>query len=103
MIDGDLGELALSQQVTSAVADMHDEGSRPDDVNHGQRRTHALHLGMSGNDVVNAFLARLERLFQMVLEVLLGILFETKAPGKAVKYVGRQLIDGNGASALAFR
>ena len=37
----------------------------------------------------------------MVFKVLLGILFETEAPRKAVKYVGRQLIDCNGAGALA--
>src|SRR3954465_8218286 len=103
MVDSDLYELAFSQQITSAVADVHDEGSRPDDVNHRQCRAHALPLGMCGNNFVNTFLARLKRLLQMVLEVVLGVLFETKAPRKTVKYVGRQLVDCNGAGSLALR
>ena len=38
----------------------------------------------------------------MVLKVVLRIFLEAKAPGKTVEYVGRQLVDSNGARALAF-
>ena len=38
----------------------------------------------------------------MVLEIVLRIFFEAKAPGEAVENVGRQLVDGNGARPLAF-
>ena len=34
----------------------------------------------------------------MVLEIVLRVFFEAKAPGQAVKDVGRQLIHGNGAA-----
>ena len=102
VVGGDLLELAVAEQVAAAVADVDDERPRPDDVDHRHRRAHALHFGVLGDDGLDAFLAGLERFFEMVFEILLGVFFEAEAPGEAVEDVGRDLVDGDGAGPLAF-
>src|SRR3972149_1751096 len=75
MVCGYLSELTVSEQITPTIAHVDNEGPRPNDVDHCHGGTHALHLGMLVDRLVNALLAGLERLLEMFLGIELRALF----------------------------